>query len=173
MSLKLINNTVEYSRSNKEFRLLQYANENRLLRFFNDITIKVENKTFPANRMVLSCYSKLFEKTFRVEIKKKYKSSVTIKDISKKSMQTIIDFINTGIILIDNENVMDLLSAADYLFMDEVKQYCFKFLASVLNIKNCVYILLKTQLYKNYSLESKACAYISDIIFPILLKQIF
>ena len=34
------------------------------LDFFNDVIIKVENKTFPVNRMVLSCYSKFFEKTF-------------------------------------------------------------------------------------------------------------
>ena len=60
MSLKLVNKAVEYNRPNKEFRLLKYADENRLLGFFNDITIKVENKTFPANQMVLSCYSKFF-----------------------------------------------------------------------------------------------------------------
>ena len=72
MSLKLINKAIDYSRSNEAFRLLKYANENRLLGFFNDVTIKVQNKIFPANRMVLSCYSKFFEKTFQVEMKKKY-----------------------------------------------------------------------------------------------------
>ena len=50
-------------------------------------------------------------------------------------MQTIIDFIYTGKIVIDNGNVMDLLLAADYLFVDEVKQY-FEFLAFVLNSEN-------------------------------------
>ena len=95
------------------------------LDFFNDFTIKVQNKTFPANRMVLSCYSKFFEKTFQVEMKEKYENSVTIHNMSTKSMQTIIDFIYTGKIVIDNESVIDLLSAADYLFVDEVKQYFF------------------------------------------------
>ena len=162
MSLKLINKAVDYSRSNEAFRLLQYANENRLLGFFNDVTIKVQNKIFPANRMILSCYSKFFEKTFQVEMKEKYESSVTMHNISMKSMQTIIDFIYTGKIVIDNGNVMDLLSAADYLFVDEVKQYCFEFLASVLNTENCVEILSKAQLYENSSLESDAYAYIND-----------
>ena len=125
---------VVYSRPNEDLRLLKYANENRLLGFFNDVAIKVQNKTFPANRMVLSCYSKFFEKTFQVEMKEKYENSVTIHNISTKSMQAIMDFIYTGKIVINNENVMGLLSGADYLFVDEVKQYCFAFLASVLNI---------------------------------------
>ena len=162
MSSKPINKTVEYCRPNEDFRLHEYANENRLLGFFNDVTIKVENKTFPVNRLVLSCYSKFFEKTFQVEMKEKYENSVTIHNISTMSMQTIIDFIYTGKIVINNENVIDLLSAADYLFVDEVKQYCFAFLASVLNTKNCFEILSKAQLYKNYSLEYSAYAYISD-----------
>ena len=34
MSLKLVNETVDYSRPLEEFRLLKYANENRLLGFF-------------------------------------------------------------------------------------------------------------------------------------------
>ena len=162
MSLKLVNKTVGYSRPNEDFRLLEYANENRLLGFFNDVTIKVENKIFPVNRLVLSCYSKFFEKTFQVEMKEKYENSVTIHNISTKLMQTIIDFIYTGKIFIDNGNVMNLLSAADYLYLDEVKQYCFEFLVSILNTKNCFEILSKAQLYENYSLECNAYAYISD-----------
>ena len=162
MSLKLINKAVDYSRLNEDSRLLKYANENRLLGFFNDVIIKVQNKTFPVNRMVLSCYSKFFEKTFQVEMKEKYENSLTIHNISTKSMQTIIDFMYTGKIVIDNGNVMDLLSAADYLLMDEVKKYCFAFLASVLNIENCFEVLSKAQLYKNYSLECNVYAYISD-----------
>ena len=162
MSLKLVNKIVDYSRPNEDFRLLKYANENRLLGFFNDVTIKVENKIFPANRMVLSCYSKFFEKTFQVEMKEKYENSVTIPNISTKSTQIIIKFIYTGEIAIDNGNVMDLLSAADYLLMDDVKQYCFAFLASILNSENCFEILSKAQLYENYSLESKTYAYIND-----------
>ena len=59
--------------------------------------------------MILSCYSKFFEKTFQVEVKEKYESSVTLHNISTKSMQTIIDFIYTGKICINNESVIDLL----------------------------------------------------------------
>ena len=176
MSLKLVNKTIEYSRPNEDFRLLKYANENRSLGFFNDVTIKVQNKIFPANRLVLSCYSKFFEKTFQVEMKEKYENSVTIPNISTKSTQIIIKFIYTGETAIDNGNVMDLLSAADYLLMDDVKQYCFAFLASILNIENCFEILSKAQLYENYSLESVAYAYINDnfanIIEPNTLNDL-
>ena len=49
MSLKQLNKTVEYSRPNENFQLLKYADESRLQEFFNDVTIKVHNKIFPAN----------------------------------------------------------------------------------------------------------------------------
>ena len=52
--------------------------------------------------------------------------------------------------VIGNANVMDLLSAANYLFVDEVKQCCFAFLASVLNSENCFEILSKAQLIENF-----------------------
>ena len=168
MSLEQLNKTVEYSRPNENFQLLKYADENRLQGFFNDVTIKLENKIFPANRLVLSCYSKFFEKTFRVEMKEKYENSVTIHNISKKSMETIIDYIYIGKIFINNENVTDLLSAADYLLMDDVKKYCFEFLTSVLAIENCFEILSKAQLFGNSISESVAYAYISDNFVNII-----
>ena len=53
--------------------------------------------------MVLSCYSKFFVKAFQVEMKEKYENSVTIHNMSTKSMQTIIDFIYTGKITLRNK----------------------------------------------------------------------
>ena len=106
-------------------------------------------------------------------MKEKYENSVTIHNISTKSMEIIIDFIYTGEIFINKENVMDLLAAADYLFVDEVKQYCFEFLASVLNTENCFEILSKAQLYENYSLEHSVYAYISDNFAYIIEANTF
>ena len=123
--------------------------------------------------MVLSCYSKFLEKTFQVEMKEKYEKSVTIHNISTKSMRIIIDFIYTGKIFINNENVMDLLSAADYLLVDEVKQYCFEFLATILDTKNCFEILSKAQLYENYSLKHSVYAYINDNFVNIIKTNTF
>ena len=84
-------------------------------------------------------------------------------------METIIDYIYIGKIFIDNnENMMDLLLAADYLLMNDMKQYCFEFLTSVLAAENCVEMLSKTQLFGNSSLESVAYAYINDNFVNII-----
>ena len=74
-------------------------------------------------------------------------------------MQTIIDFMYTGKVFIDNVNVMDLLLAADYLLVDEVKQYCFK-------------IQSKAQLFEKCSLKPDAYAYISGIIANLIANQL-
>ena len=70
--------------------------------------------------------------------------------------------------VIGNANVMDLLSAANYLFVGEVKQCYFAFLASVLNSENCFEILSKAQLIENCYLKSNAVACISHNIANII-----
>ena len=42
-------------------------------------------------------------------------------------MKHLIEFIYTGTIAINNDNALDLLSIADYLQIDEAKQFCFEF----------------------------------------------
>ena len=76
--------------------------------------LKNEIKSFQQIEWVLSCYSKAFEKTFHLEMKK-YENSVILHNISTKSLQTIIDFIYTGK-SIDNGNVMNLIVMSCKLF---------------------------------------------------------
>ena len=133
--------------------LLHYANQNRDEGFFNDVNIKVANECFPANRMVLSCFSRVFERMFKVEMKERYQQTVEVKQVDEKSMKIVIDYIYTGRIDINNENVMNLLSAADYLQLEDVKEFCFEFLLSILASDNWYAIFTAVNLYKSCSIK--------------------
>ena len=114
--------------------LLQYANESRIEGHFNDVTINVGNQSIAANRMVLSCHSVFFEKMFKCNMKEKYDHNVEIEKMDGNSLKNLINYIYAGNIDISEDNVMELLEAADYLQMEEAKRFCFEFLKSKFDI---------------------------------------
>ena len=120
--------TVTYQRKSTSC-LLQYANNNRNQGRFNDVTIQSANASIPAHRMVLSCYCLFFDHIFATETNNQVNGSIVdIPDVDGKSLEVLIEYIYTGQICIDSNNVFDILAAAHHLELDEVKEFCFEFL---------------------------------------------
>jgi len=132
-------------------QLLEYAERNWEGGYFDDVTIKLEDKVIKANRLVLSNNSLYFDKLFKED---KDKTSVDLTNLKSESVQDLIKFIYTGEIAIHNKNVFDLIAAADYLQMDEVKQFCFKFLndEKFITADSWFFILIVGILYNNTTL---------------------
>ena len=136
-------------------QILEYANEDiQNTGVFVDVTIVVGNVTIPANKLVLSCCSKVFEKMFKTEMKERYESTIDMTgSMDELSARALIDFMYTGVVIISNDNVLRLLAAADYLQMEEVKQFCAEFLESILSPDNCLAILTSANRYQLESLQ--------------------
>ena len=143
--------------------LLQYAIASRIEGHFNDVTVNVGNQSIPANRMVLSCHSVFFEKMFKCNMKEKHDHDVKIQRLNGPSVKNLIDYIYIGSIDIDENNVMKLLEAADYLQMEEVKGFCLEFLKSNYNIAvdNWLDMLKILILYRADEIKDKVHHYIS------------
>ena len=103
--------------------LLEYASKNRNDGFFNDVTIFAGNEMIPANRLVLSCQSKVFEGMFRLT----HENVIEIEAVDGTTMKALIDFIYTGSVTIDDRNVESLQSGAECFKLNEVKQFCDEF----------------------------------------------
>ena len=142
--------------------LLEYASDNRNEGFFSDVTINSGKQTIAANRLVLSCYSRYFEGMFKSKMKERYESVIEIQAVDGQTTKALIDFIYIGFITINNENVMLLLSGADYFQMQEVKQFCFEFLRSHVTSDNALNILKAATMYKNDPLKDEVEQYIGD-----------
>ena len=129
-----------------------------------DVTIAVNNVTIPANRLILSCCSKVFERMFKTKMKERYEPIVnlTADAVDSVSARTLIDFMYSGTITISNDNVLQLLAAADYLQIDEVKLFCVEFLESILCPTNCHNILGSANLYRLESLQKQIYTMISS-----------
>ena len=163
MSLNLTSlQTVTRQRKPKSC-LLQYANNNRNQGRFNDVTIQSNNARIPANRMVLSCYCSYFDQILESETNHQVNGSVVdIPNVDGKLLELLIQYIYTGQIYIDSDNVFDILSAADHLELDEVKGFCFEFLENCITPDNCIIILITAKQYKNFTLRDKVYKHISD-----------
>jgi len=136
--------------------LMEYACTNRKDGYFNDATIKVGDENITANRMVLSSCSPFFEKMFKSNMKESQSAVVELKEVEVKPISLLIDFIYTGIIKINNGNVLELLVAADYVQLDEVSQFCFEFIESTIDVESCCAILSVANLYEREKLRQLA-----------------
>nr|XP_026695016.1 kelch-like protein 12 isoform X2 [Ciona intestinalis] len=117
--------------------LLQFANKSRQDGRFNDIIIRVGEKNIPANKMVLSCYSKYFDTMFNTEMEEKYKDVVELQAVDAESVEKLVDFMYTGKININTNNVCDLLAVSDFLQMLSVKKLCIEYLLTTVTQQNC------------------------------------
>ncbi|XP_078491119.1 kelch-like protein 38 [Ciona intestinalis] len=117
--------------------LLQFIHTSREDGDFNDVMISVNGKKIPASKMVLSCFSKYFHKMFTTEMKEKYKDCVEVNGVDVESMNNLVQFMYTGEISINMDNVCKLLAVTDYLQMQSVKQLCIQYLMDATSPQNC------------------------------------
>ena len=69
--------------------------------------------------------------------------------------------------------MFDILSTTDHLELDEVKEFCFKFLDKYMTSDNCVTILILAKQYKNFMLRDKVYKHISDNFQTITKTPVF
>ncbi|XP_076823914.1 kelch-like protein 26 isoform X1 [Clavelina lepadiformis] len=153
--------------------LLEYANRKRLTGKFNDVTINVEDESISANKMVLSCFSDYFENMFDIEMKEKHENQVEIRGVAAAAMKLIIEFIYTGNIEISKENVCDLLSASNMMQIDDVKEFCLKFLEDSISIETCLTISYLADLYGSDHLEDQVKTFIEENIDSVITTENF
>ena len=154
--------TVTKSRDISTNILQQYANVKRIAGLFNDVTVQAEGESIPANRLVLACYSKFFESMFLSRMKEQYQSEVEIHQFDGKIVKSLIDFMYSGKIDIDSDNVMKLITVADFLQMEDTKEFCFEFLESIVTIDNCIEIVKTFKMYHNGSGLKATYKFISE-----------
>ncbi|XP_076816677.1 uncharacterized protein LOC143462406 isoform X2 [Clavelina lepadiformis] len=117
-----------------------------------DVTLIVENKLFAAHRCILGKLSNFFHRMFKSEMREKYDSVVHVELITADIMHEILAFVYTASIELNENNAMDILAAADYLQMDELKNLCANFLSGSMNSGNCLTSGLCGQIYNCKSL---------------------
>ena len=97
---------------------------------FIDVRLKVCEDIFPAHRIVLAANSDYFHAMFTAEMKESNQEVIELKDesISSAAVKIVMDSIYTGDLTVNEENVYEVLAAADHLQVTTVVQQCCDFL---------------------------------------------
>ena len=97
---------------------------------FVDVRLKVGEDVFPAHRIVLAAYSDYFHAMFTHEMKESNQEVIELKDenISAAALKIVMDSIYSGDVHVNDENVFEVLLAADHLQVTSVVQQCCDYL---------------------------------------------
>ena len=84
---------------------------------FIDVRLKVGEDVFPAHRIVLAANSDYFHAMFTDGMKESKQEVIELKDesISPDILKIVMDSIYTGDLHVNEENVFEVLAAADHL----------------------------------------------------------
>ena len=152
--------------------LLEYAKVNRQDGTFNDVIIHADDFSTGANRMVLSCYSTFFENLFNSEIKNEYQLPIEQIHGDARAVKYIIDYMYEGNITITcmkttSQYVLNILAAADFLKLDDVKSFCFNFLEEHISLDYWYAGLFAAKFYKCDRLQKYTFQFMADHLWEI------
>lgn len=139
---KTTNTTADVQHLSKSYSASFFNNLNTLRHSerFCDVELQAggeHTQSIKAHRVVLSSSSSYFEKMFGNDAYNENKEKVVkIKTIDHKILKTLVDFIYTGKIEIDQLNVQELLAAADMLALPDVVTGCAQYLCRELDSSN-------------------------------------
>ena len=97
---------------------------------FLDVRLKVGEDVFPAHHIVLAANSDYFHAMFTHEMKESNQEVIELKDenISTAALKIVMDSIYSGDVHVNDENVFEVLLAADHLQVTSVVQQCCDYL---------------------------------------------
>ena len=97
---------------------------------FIDVHLKVGEEDFSAHRIVLAASSDYFHAMFAHGMKESNQEVIELKDesISAAALKIVLDSIYSGDLQVNDENVLDVLVAADHLQVTSVIQQCCDYL---------------------------------------------
>lgn len=185
-----------YGRSGYAVRLLENLSELRKCEQLCDVELlsgldsqmKQEPRVILAHRNVLAAATPYFNAMFtsglmesefedrssRGEDKNKNKrQKLVLQSVSHKPLEALIDFIYSGKLSLCQENVQDILVAADMIELKEVVEICTEFLKVELHETNCIGIYRFADGHNIEGLKEVALRHIFDNFCAVIREEEF
>lgn len=153
-------------------KLLKNLNLLRIDSRFCDVELIAGKSVINAHRVVLSASSPYFEAMFRPELGlcEAKKRTVTLHSISPNILKLLMDFIYTNKVEITQNNVQELLAAADMLQLNEVVEGCCEYLVRELHSSNALGILRFAEAHSCTELAQSAQTFVNTH-FPDVAQE--
>lgn len=143
--MKRVVSSVERSRDKRLFRCsehagdaLTYVRRLREERELCDVKMVVGGREFFAHKVVLVSTVPYLRAMFASGMKETRQSTIELKGVDADGFRLILDYAYSGEVEVTTENVQDLLSAANFLQMANLRDACCDFLEGQLEPGNCL-----------------------------------
>lgn len=144
--------------------LFKFKNEN----LFTDIYIYVEGVEFACHKVVLCAASSYFKAMFSCDLKESRLGKVYIENILPWTMKRLLDFIYTGRIEINYENVVDIFNAAVMFQLYKLIEKCTMYIQEHIDLSNCVEINLFASMHNLNQLENDTFKYMMENFMQLI-----
>ena len=101
-------------------KLKQLRDEN----IFTDFKIQLKDSEIACHRLTLAIHSPVLLAAMTSNMAEAANQKIKLDHISKDTMEIILDYMYYGDLNLDSDQLLDLVDAAEYLQMDELKSIC-------------------------------------------------
>ena len=113
-----------------------------------DVTlVSKSGSEFKANRNELSAVSPFFSALFNSNMKENKEGIVRLDHITDTVVRDVLKYMHSGSVVITQENVQDLIEAADYLLLTNLQTIAGRFMEKKLSTSNCISIYYFAEKY--------------------------
>lgn len=107
-----------------------------------------DGKQVRASRNMLSAASPFFSALLDSDMRENREGIIRLEHMTDTVMRDILDFMQSGTLEVTQKNVQDLIEAADYLLLPNLKIFAGRFLKENLTISNCISIYNYAEKYR-------------------------
>ncbi|KAK3797783.1 hypothetical protein RRG08_052385, partial [Elysia crispata] len=148
---------------------------------FSDFSVTVDEVEFKCHRLVLSTRSGFFRSLLTSGMKETTEGKATLQSISSDVFAIVLKWIYEGEANLSEENVIDVLFAADQLDVQSLVSQCQYLLMQNLSLENCIRFYHTSKVFNHKELEEKSwkillenfdCVCISDEFYTLNTDEI-
>ncbi|XP_076880295.1 kelch-like protein 10 [Brachyhypopomus gauderio] len=139
---------------------MEVFNELRMEGKFCDVVLNISGVEISAHKNVLCVCSDYFRTLFTSDWSPPEKRVYNILGVSPHMMQLIVDYAYTLSVPINEDNVEELLAAADQFLVSGLVHACCQFLEDQMCVENCIGIFKLADFYWCPDLRQKAHLFI-------------
>ncbi|XP_063218012.1 uncharacterized protein LOC134528370 isoform X2 [Bacillus rossius redtenbacheri] len=136
---------------------------------FCDVTLYVEGKQFKAHRSVLASCSPYFDSVLKMH--RTVKERLTITCQNSEIFSCLLNYMYTGSVVIDKNNVAELLRLANHFLVGKLKSYCAEYLDRYLDVTNCLTVREMAEKYNMPALSKAATVFVQVHVNKVIQQD--
>lgn len=147
----------------------ELAGLNRLRQagLLTDVVLEAGHVRVPAHKNVLAACSPYFWAMFTT-FNERDQDRVTLNEVDPEALKSLVEYVYTSKVEVSEDNVQNLLMAANLLQLEDVREACCEFLQSQLHPTNCLGIKDFADLHGCQDLQAQAEIFIETHFTEVL-----